>query len=352
MLCLVPSHHSITLGGNRALFPGLQVAAGTCHTVGLRSDGTVVATGANTCGQLDVGSWKNIIQVTAGGYHTVGLRSDGTVVATGYNISGQLDVCVWTDIVQIAASNNTVGLKLNGTVVATGYNGQGQLDVGSWTNIVQVAAGDVDTIGLESHGTVVVAGKHPWASDILLWRDITQVASRNFAIVGLKRDGTVVTVGYPWCESDLRNWTNIVQVAVGNNNIIGLKSDGTVVAAGNDFYDQLNVGGWNLFPTSGELAEILTSAVLNLSLPKTIENSCMNSFRKVHNLMQNGKIIAAIDQREVFIKNIKDDVTHHRIDINAGNDLIFMMIDLIDILRQRNIAAHADERKSGSLKIA
>jgi alpha-tubulin suppressor-like RCC1 family protein len=58
-----------------------QVAAGVYHTVGLKSDGTVVAVGYNGYGQLEVGSWTDIIQVAAGCYHTVGVKSDGTLVA-------------------------------------------------------------------------------------------------------------------------------------------------------------------------------------------------------------------------------------------------------------------------------
>ena len=57
--------------------------AGYDYTVGLRSDGTVVAVGDNGYGQCDVGAWTGIVQVAAGGYHTVGLKSDGTVVAVG-----------------------------------------------------------------------------------------------------------------------------------------------------------------------------------------------------------------------------------------------------------------------------
>jgi alpha-tubulin suppressor-like RCC1 family protein len=34
-----------------------MVAAGECHTVGLKSDGTVVAVGGNDDGQCDVGGW-------------------------------------------------------------------------------------------------------------------------------------------------------------------------------------------------------------------------------------------------------------------------------------------------------
>ena len=58
------------------------VSAGGTHTVGLRLDGTVAATGGNDFGQCDVENWTNIVAVSAGGNHTVGLRSDGTVVAT------------------------------------------------------------------------------------------------------------------------------------------------------------------------------------------------------------------------------------------------------------------------------
>ena len=76
----------------------MAVSAGTCHTVGLKSDGTVVAVGDNNYGQCDVDDWTDIVAVSAGGYHTVGLKSDGTVVAVGENDDGQCDVGNWTDI--------------------------------------------------------------------------------------------------------------------------------------------------------------------------------------------------------------------------------------------------------------
>ena len=36
--------------------------------------------------------------ITTGGFHTVGLKSDGTVVAVGDNYSGQCDVDSWKNI--------------------------------------------------------------------------------------------------------------------------------------------------------------------------------------------------------------------------------------------------------------
>jgi len=43
----------------------------------------VVAVGDNIAGECNVGGWADIIQISAGGLHTVGLKSDGTVVAAG-----------------------------------------------------------------------------------------------------------------------------------------------------------------------------------------------------------------------------------------------------------------------------
>ena len=88
--------------------------------------------------------------VSAGCYHTVGLKTDGTVVGVGYNNYGELNVDSWTDIVQVSAGGgvHTVGLKANGTVVAVGYNYYGILNVDSWTDIVQVSAGGQPTDGL------------------------------------------------------------------------------------------------------------------------------------------------------------------------------------------------------------
>ena len=131
------------------------ISAGRYHTVGLKSDGTVVAVGENDDGQCDVDGWTDIVAVSAGDSHTVGLKSDGTVVAVGYNSSGQCDVDGWTDIVAVSAGDyHTVGLKSDGTVVAVGYNRYGQCDVEDWTDIVAVSAGVYHTVGLKSDGTV------------------------------------------------------------------------------------------------------------------------------------------------------------------------------------------------------
>jgi alpha-tubulin suppressor-like RCC1 family protein len=77
--------------------------------------------GDNEYGQCNVGNWTNIVQVAAGYGYTVGLRSDGTVVAVGNNDYGQCNVGNWTDIVEVAAGiYHTAGVKSDGTVLVAG----------------------------------------------------------------------------------------------------------------------------------------------------------------------------------------------------------------------------------------
>ena len=116
-----------------------MIGAGTAHSVGLRADGTVLATkyiGMNYSIQCDVSDWTDVVAVAAGCYHTVGLKSDGSVIAAGANYRGRCDVSGWTDIVAVAAgTDHTVGLKADGMVVAVGENSNGQCDVSEWKNI-------------------------------------------------------------------------------------------------------------------------------------------------------------------------------------------------------------------------
>ncbi len=64
----------------------------------LTMDGRVLAAGANYDGQCEVGGWRGIVAVAAGSRHTLGLRSDGTVRATGCNDHGQCDVDGWDEV--------------------------------------------------------------------------------------------------------------------------------------------------------------------------------------------------------------------------------------------------------------
>ena len=226
-----------------------HVAAGHYNTVGLKTDSTAIAKGANNYGQCEVGSWTHIDQAAAGGYHTVGVKSGGTVVAVGNNDWAQCDVGGWTGIAQVAAGiRHTVGLSSDGTVVAVGSNNHGQCDVGGWTDIVHVAADWDQTVGVKSDGTVVAVGNNDYGQcEVGSWTDITQVAAGQFHTVGLSSDGTVLAVGdNTQGQCDIGGWTDITQVAAGWAHTVGLSSDGTVVAVGSNGDGQCDVTSWAL----------------------------------------------------------------------------------------------------------
>ena len=227
----------------------IDVNAGFDLTVGLKSDGTVVAAGYNKDGQRNVSEWQNIVTISTGGLHTVGLKSDGTVVATGWNGEGECDVNEWTDIVAISAGwADTVGLKADGTVVAVGLNTDNQCDVSEWTDIVAIGAGRWHTVGLKSDGSVVAVGGNKGACNVGEWKDVIAIVAGQTHTVGLKSDGTVVATGATGDndhgQCDVSEWQNIVAISAGEYNTVGLKSDGTVVVAGDNHFGQCNVGGW------------------------------------------------------------------------------------------------------------
>jgi alpha-tubulin suppressor-like RCC1 family protein len=54
--------------------------------------------GWNEYGQCDVSGWRDIVAVAAGCAHTIGLQTNGTVLAVGDNEYGQCDVSGWCGI--------------------------------------------------------------------------------------------------------------------------------------------------------------------------------------------------------------------------------------------------------------
>ncbi len=227
-----------------------NIVAGTDHTVGLKTDGTVVATGNNDYGECDVLGWTDIVAVAVGYNHTVGLKSDGTVTAVGGKYDGQCNVSGWTDIVAVTTGSEfgeyTIGLKSDGTLVATGDNSYGQCNVLGWSNIVGISAERTYIVGLKSDGTVVATGDNSYGQcNVSGWKDIQAISVANNRTVGLRKDGTVVATGNNEDgQCNVGEWKDIVSISLDLHHTVGLKSDGTVVAVGTDGEGRCDVTEW------------------------------------------------------------------------------------------------------------
>lgn len=225
------------------------LAAGSDFALGRKLDGTAMAVGQNSYGQLNVSTWTNIAQVFTGYYASFGLKTGGTVEQAG--MTTIFDTTSWTDIVFICGGNNhALGVKSNKTVVAAGANTDGRCDVSTWTDIIQVAAGLNHSLGLKANGTVVATGNNAYNQcDVSTWTDVVYIAATYYGSFGVKANGTIVTAGninYLADLSGVASWTDIVAIApaVGRY-VLGLKSNATVVATGNNTYGQCNVSSWN-----------------------------------------------------------------------------------------------------------
>ena len=254
-----------------------MISASVYHSAVLFDDGTVMAVGNNQSGQCNLSDWRDIVAVSAGIHKTVGVKSDGTAVASGgklgadwrdlvdisigqFGIIGlkkdgtvitqncQKEVAGWRDIVAVSAGGrNMVGLNKDGTVVAVGDNNFGQCNVSDWRDIVAVSAGGNHTVGLKKDGTVVAVGSNEYGKcKVSEWQHIVAVRASGINTVGLKEDGTVVVTGY----NPASHWRDIVAISASGSHIIGVKSDGTIVADGSNEYGQCEVDGWDLFDTT------------------------------------------------------------------------------------------------------
>ncbi|MEW9898392.1 PKD domain-containing protein [Chitinivorax sp. PXF-14] len=184
--CPVPSAGSL---GAPVSGVGNTLAAGSGHSLVLKSDGTFWASGLAANGQLGAGSMQNCSQfiqvlsgvksVAAGGLHSLALKADGSLWATGDNSYGQLGTGdktshskffqVMTGVKEIAAGRfQSFAIKDDNSLWAVGENGVGQLGAGNTVDQYQfvkvladvkaVSSGGLHTLVLKMNGSLWAAG--------------------------------------------------------------------------------------------------------------------------------------------------------------------------------------------------
>lgn len=267
-------------GGSGLLSGVIATSIGSYHGLALKSDGTVWAWGQNNDGQLGNNSTTNssapvevlagacagcgtylsgVVAIAAGSFHSVALRSDGTVWTWGDNQYGELGnnsttqantpVEVLTgasgcathlcNIVAVSADEQTVALRADGSVFAWGSNNNGQVGNNSITN--QLAP--VQVLGAGGSGTLggIVAISRAGQSSMALRSDGTVWAWGEDNHGQLGNNGTadshvpVEVVGAGGSGA----LTGVIAISGFWLHSMALRSDGTVWTWGDNLTGQL-----------------------------------------------------------------------------------------------------------------
>ncbi|NBV21606.1 MAG: hypothetical protein EBS05_06750 [Proteobacteria bacterium] len=251
-------------------------AAGSNHTVAVKSDGTLWAWGGNANGQLgdgtttahsspvQIGTDTNWQAVAAGASYTVAVKSDGTLWAWGVNTFGQLGDGTTTERhspVQIGSATtwqkvtagyaHTLGIRTDGTLWAWGNNPDGQLGdgtttdrhspvrVGTGTTWQSVSAGQSHTVATKSDGTLWTWGDDYYGQlgdastsydyrvtlNILgfVWKDEAYISEAK------RSNPTQIVLSQSYGDSAaINNWSNSgwSAIAAGRNHTAAFQSSG------------------------------------------------------------------------------------------------------------------------------
>jgi alpha-tubulin suppressor-like RCC1 family protein len=306
------------------------------HSLFIKSDGSLWGMGNNNEGELGDGTsgvlnWayrsiyspqeiltNGVTAVAAGGMHSLILKSDGSLWATGYNESGQLgdstitgtnrpDEIISSGVTAIAAGeDHSLFLKSDGSLWAMGFNADGQLGDGTYddtnqpqeivvSGVTAIAAGSVHSLFLKSDGSLWAMGCNEYGQlgdgtfnstnqpeEIVTSNVIAIAAGGNYDGSGhslfIKSDGSLWAMGSNY-EGQLGDGTtnsgnyvtnlpeeivtsNVVAIAAGAWFSLFLKSDGSLWAMGNNADRQLGDGA---FTSSLQPVEIVDSNVVAIA---------------------------------------------------------------------------------------
>lgn len=202
--------------------PGLvytKVEVGTLSTFALRSDGEILARGADDYCQQRVPALPTGLRYTdlsARGLSMLALRSDGQVVAWGndlcrHGIPEPLPLPKDNRFIAVAVGGyHGLALRNDGTIRAWGSNVAGELDVPplpAGLGYTAVDAGSFYSLALRSDGQVIAWG------------------------------GVVANPSVPQLPTGL----SYIAISVGHGHCLALRSDGQVIGWGDNARGQLNV---------------------------------------------------------------------------------------------------------------
>jgi alpha-tubulin suppressor-like RCC1 family protein len=266
---------------------------GAYHSLYVKTDGTLWASGYNYFGELGDGTNVNhyapeqvatgVAAVAAGYYHSLFLKTDGTLWVMGSNGNGQLGdgtttsrntpVQIATGVAAVAAgASHSLFLKTDGTLWGMGSNSSGQLGDGTSVDRltpVQIASGVASMAAGGSHTLFVKTDGALWGTGSNYYGQLGDGTSSNhytpFQIASgvasasggdshslfLKTDGSLWGMGsngngqigdggYAYYRfTPVQVATGVTAASAGGYHSLFLKTDGTLWGAGYNYYGQL-----------------------------------------------------------------------------------------------------------------
>ena len=214
-------------------------------------DGTVFMNNIAKEEYPEVEEWKEIIAISSSANSVVGLKKDGTVVATGDNYEGKLNTQEWSKIIQVKAGVwGTFAVRENKTLVYAGKlpeNQKENFEKHQWNNLKAIE-GNWDLIGIDKDGHILST----IVDALSKLTGIKQVAVSNAGdkIAFLDENG-VVTVYSLYGDRFLeKTWIDIQQITYDDSNLILLDFEGQILTS--DSFSEFDLK--NIIAISGGVA--------------------------------------------------------------------------------------------------
>ena len=214
-------------------------------------DGTVFMNNIAKEEYPEVEEWKEIIAISSSANSVVGLKKDGTIVATGDNYEGKLNTQEWSKIVQVKAGVwGTFAVRECKTLVYAGKlpeNQKENFEKHQWTNLKAIE-GNWELIGINKDGHILSTIGDAFSK----LTGVKQVAVSNAGdkIAFLDENG-VVTVYSLYGDRFLeKTWTDIQQITYDDLNLILLDFEGKILTS--DSFSEFNLK--NIIAISGGVA--------------------------------------------------------------------------------------------------
>lgn len=291
---------TMAIWGDTILYAGWtpkikSVYAGSTHTMILKTDNSLWATGQNEFGQIGDGSTTNkhtpvyimgnVESVAVGKWHTMILKTDGTLWATGYNSYGQLGdrttihkstpIEIMGDVSRVAAGDSyTMILKSDGSLWATGLNTLGVFGNGTnesslypieiMTGVSEVYTGYLHTFIIKNDNTLWATGRNTYgelgdnttinkSTFVQVMENIIDLSAGKYFTMVIKTDYSLWGTGNndfgqlgDNTEENKSSFTQIMldvrQVSSGYHHTMILKSDGSLWGTGSNSYGELGDG--------------------------------------------------------------------------------------------------------------